>query len=182
MYAQSAGSFSQYGSNVINKAWAVAVARADASALYFARPQGYEYGINPDDPSAGYPVGTLGACEDYHWKDLEVAEANKLHTAFAGSPEAVYASGNLVVVERWNAQDCGAVIANATGFAQAISFTAQHLSDGTYYDQITGNEFTVSGGQVSGQMGPTGIVVLRKGTISTCEHPADQRYTVTQEA
>ena len=182
MYAQSAGSFSQYGSNVINKAWAVAVARADASALYFARPQGYQYGINPDDPAAGYPVGTLGACEDYHWKDLEVAEANKLHTAFAGSPEAVYASGNLVVVERYNAQDCGAVIANATGFAQSVSFTAQHLSDGTYYDQITGNEFTVSGGQVSGQMGTSGIVVLRKTAPNVCEHPADQRYTVTQEA
>ena len=181
-YAQSSGSFSEYAPEIINKAWAVAVARADASALYFARPQGYEYGLNPDDPSLGYPVGTLGACEDFNWMNVEVAEANKFHTAFVGSPEAVYAAGNLVVVERWNAEDCGAVIANAVGATASVSFSAQHLADGTYYDQITENVFTVSGGTVSGQMGATGVAVLRTTAPNVCEHPEDQLYTVTKEA
>lgn len=181
-YAQSAGSFSEYGPEVINKAWAVAVARAGASALYFARPLDYVYGINENDPSAGYPIGTLGACENFNWKNVEVVEANKFHIAFAGSPEAVYAANDLVVVERYNAQDCGAVIANAAGNVTNVIFSAQHLSDGTYYDQITGNPFTVSNGIVSGQMGTTGIVVLRSTAPVTCEHPVEQQYIVTKEA
>ncbi|MBR6119805.1 MAG: type I pullulanase [Oscillospiraceae bacterium] len=173
-YAQSEGSFSVYGSEIINKAWAVAAARADASALYFARPLGY----TQEDG----PIGSLGACEDYNWKNTEVAEANKFHTAFIGAAETVYAAGDLVVVERYSDLDCGAVIANATGFAGSVSFNARQLTDGTYYDQITGNEFSVSGGAVSGQLGTTGIAVLRKTAPVSCEHPADQRYTVTKAA
>ena len=173
-FAQNPGSFSEYSTEVINKAWSVAVARADASALYFARPSGY----NTTDGC----TGVLGNCETFNWMDVEVAEANKLHNAFVGSPEAVYAAGNLVVVERYNAEDCGAVIANAAGTTASVSFDAQHLADGAYYDQITGNAFTVSGGHVSGQMGTTGIAVLRTTAPNVCEHPQDQRYTVTKEA
>ena len=166
--------FHDYGPEVINKAWAIAVARADASALYFARPQGYT--------EADGPVGTLGACDNFNWKDIEVAEANKFHTAFSGTYEDVYAAGSYVVVERYDSSKCGAVIANAVGFAGSISFQTRHLTDGAYYDQITGNEFTVSGGTVSGLIGTTGIAVLSRENPNLCEHPVESQYVVTKPA
>ena len=184
MYSEAHNSFSRYNSEVINKAWAVAVARADASSLYFARPQGYSTFHYPDeeDQTSGYPIGTLGKCENEDWMNVEVAEANKFHTAFVGAEEAVSASGSYVVIERWNADDCGAVLVNADGTSSTVGASVSHLSDGKYYDQITGNEFTVSGGRVSGAMGASGIVVLRKTAPAQCDHPEDQRYTKTVEA
>ena len=175
MYAQDHGSFSEYGPEVINKSWAVIAARADTSALYFARPQGYEYGLNANDPTAGYPVGTLGKCEDYNWMDPEVAAANKFHNAFVGADEDIYPSGNFVVIERWDAAKSGMVIVNAMGNNAQLNITANHMADGTYYDQITGNQFTVSGGKVTGAMGATGIVVLQDTEPTICEHPEGER-------
>ncbi|MBR4655186.1 MAG: type I pullulanase [Oscillospiraceae bacterium] len=182
MYAQDRGSFSRYNSEVINKAWAVAAARADCSALYFARPKDYVYGLNASDPEAGYPVGTLGECENFDWMDLEVAEANKFHTAFVGAEEFVSASGNYVVIERWNEEDSGIVLVNAEGGASSVNATVSYVNSGEYYDQITGNLFTVSGGKVSGSMGACGIAVLRSTAPKACEHPADQRSERTVEA
>ena len=175
LYAQSSDSFSRYDTEVINKAWAVATARADTSSLYFARPLDYVYGLNADDPSLGYPVGTLGKCENVDWMNPEVAAVNKFHTAFVGGEEAVSASNDFVVVERWNETDSGVVIVNAGGSAASVYVTVSYLADGTYYDQITGAEFSVSAGKVSGQMGPTGIVVLQTSEPVICDHPADQR-------
>ena len=176
MYADSRYSTSVFSVEDVNKSWAVAAARADVSALYFARPAGAEHN-NPDDPTGWYPVGTMGAVNSYYWKNTEVAEANKFHTAFVGAAESVYASGNYVVVERYDSNHCGAVIVNAIGTNGSLSFAVQHLADGTYYDQITGNEFTVSGGVLSGQMGYTGIVVLIGEAPTVCEHA--HTHTVT---
>ena len=181
LYAQSSDSFSRYGTEVINKAWAVAAARADTSSLYFARPLDYVYGLNADDPSLGYPIGTLGKCENFDWMNPEVAAVNKFHTAFVGGEELVSASGDYVVIERWNETDCGAVIVNAAGNTASVYASVSYLTDGTYYDQITGNEFTVSGGKVSGEMGATGIVVLCSEVPELCEHPEDQRSQKTTD-
>ena len=47
---------------------------------------------------------------------------------FVGAAEAVYAANNLVVVERYDAVKCGAVIANATGTSCAVSFRTAKAS------------------------------------------------------
>ena len=179
MYTTSGDSSSRYSVEDVNKAWAMVAARANASALYFARPDHAEQN-NANDPNGWYPVGTMGACESFDWKDLEVVEANKFHTAFVGAQENVLASNNFVVVERYNADDYGAVIINALDTAANLTVVVPNAADGTYYDQITGNQFVVSNHTVSGEMGSTGIVILRKTEPSTCEHPVDQRYTVTK--
>ena len=44
--------------------------------------------------------------------------------------------------------------------ASAVSVTAHAMADGTYTDQITGNEFTVANGVISGQIGDSGIAVV----------------------
>ena len=177
MYTDAHSSTSVFSVEDVNKSWAVAAARANVSALYFARPAGAEHN-NPNDPTGWYPTGAMGAVNSYYWKNAEVAEANKFHTAFVGASEQVYAAGNYVVVERYDETRCGAVIVNALDTASALSFQAQHLADGTYYDQITGNEFTVTDGNLSGQMGSTGIVILLDTAPVPCEHQHTHTETV----
>ena len=173
MYSDANYSTSKFSVQDVNKSWAVAAARADVSALYFARPAGY---------SDNAPQGTMGQMESTDWMDVEVAEANKFHTAFIGADEYVHAEGDLVLIERWNEEDCGLVMVNAVGTTATAYAPVSYVEDGTYYDQITGEAFTVANGYVSGPVGSTGIVVLRSQPPVVCEHPEDQRYTKTVEA
>ena len=172
MYSDSGDSFSRFGTDVINKAWAIISARADTSSLYFARPKGYT--------AADGPVGTLGKCESFNWMDPEVVAANQFHTAFIGADELVYSANDIVVVERWSLTDAGAVLANANGYNATVNITTSHLPDGAYYDQVTGNEFTVAGGKLSGKIGSTGIAVLRSTAPAVCAH--EHTHTVTSAA
>ena len=172
MYSDSQYSTSKFSVQDVNKSWAVATARADVSALYFARPAGY---------ADHAPYGTMGRMESTDWMDAEVAEANKFHTAFIGAEEYVHADGDYVLVERWNETDSGLVIVNAVGTTSEVNVRASYITDGEYYDQITGEAFTVSGGTVSGSMGNTGIAILRSEAPVDCDHPEDQRYTRTVE-
>ena len=166
MYAD--GTSARYDSTTVNKAWAVAAARADTSALYLARSRSY---------SGGSLQGTMGKCENMDWSLPEVAAVNKFHNAFIGAAEQVYASDNFVVVERFGAAGAGAVIVNAAGRNATVSVNLKHLTDGTYYDQITGAALTVSAGRLTGTMGATGILVLRSTEPTQCEHT--NTYTVT---
>lgn len=128
----------------INKTWALVAARKDATALYFARPN---------------EMGKIGS---YAWQNAEVVAINNFHNQFIGCDESLSSSGNFAIVERYNDNNCGAVIVNVNGNACAINLKVNHLNDGTYYDQITGNSFVVKNGMLTGQMGKTGIVVLTK--------------------
>lgn len=130
----------------INKTWALVAARKDATALYFARP------------------GEVGSIGTYYWKNVEVASVNNFHNEFIGADETLYSSGNYAIVERYTSSKCGAVIVNCDGTTSNISINVKNLVDGTYYDDITGNEFKVSNGTLTGKMGSTGIVVLTNST------------------
>ena len=128
----------------INKAWAIVASRKDASALYLARP---------------VVMGKIGLTD---YKNIEVSAVNNFHNDFVGANEYLSSSGNYVVIQRYDANKCGAVIVNVNGNTANLSGIAvNNMTDGTYYDQITGNQFTVSGKKLSGQMGSTGIVVLK---------------------
>ena len=139
---------SQESTNVsmqnINKTWALVGSRNQASALYFARPKGYKQ-------------GTLGNIESYDWKNKEVAEVNKFHNFFNGQSDHLSSSGSIAYNERGTE---GVVIVNCGGTSTSVNIKANKMKDGTYLDQVSGNTFKVSGGQISGQIGGTGIAVV----------------------
>lgn len=141
-YANTERESTDVSQSDINKTWALVAARKDATALYFARP------------------GEVGSIGSYAWKNDEVVAVNNFHNQFIGANEDIYASSNYAVVERYALDKAGAVIVNCNGNSTSINIKVKHLTDGEYRDEITGNKFTVSNGELTGQMGNTGIVVL----------------------
>ena len=128
----------------INKTWALVASRADATALYFARTNGYR-------------AGKIGQIGTYDWKNKEVAAVNKFHNFFNGESEYLASSGSIAYNERGTS---GVVLVNCGGTTASVNVKANKMADGTYKDQITGNTFTVSNGYIKGQIGSTGIAVV----------------------
>lgn len=128
---------------VINQAWAMVASRKDATALYFARPNGFG--------------SQLGSADKTAWTNAEVGAVNKFHNFFVGQSESLSSSGNFAYNERGTS---GVVIINTNGGSAAVSVQAKKMANGVYTDQITGNQFTVADGLIKGQIGNTGIAVV----------------------
>ena len=128
----------------INKTWALVASKNYATALYFAR-------------TAGWRGGKIGDICSTQCFNKEVVEVNKFHNYFNGQSEYTSQSDNIVYNERGTS---GVILVNCTGGSQQVSVTANKMAAGTYKDQVTGNTFTVANGQISGQIGDTGIAVV----------------------
>lgn len=135
--------------DVINKTWALIAARKDAMGLYLARPESNDQ--------------LLGTASTTAWADPVVAAVNAFHNAYVGKSETVAnASGFSYVVRGTD----GAVLV-ATGEGTDVSVDAKGMADGSYCDMLTGNDFQVSDGILSGQIGNTGVAVVRKASKIT---------------
>ncbi|MBQ6153630.1 MAG: hypothetical protein IJJ15_07785 [Ruminococcus sp.] len=132
---------SSVNNSSVVRAWAIIASRADATALYFARP-GNEYVTN--------------ATNDTTWKSTAVVEVNKFKNYFRGKSEYLSTSGKVAYNERGTN---GVVISKLDG-SGSVSLTAHTMASGTYTDQISGNTFTVSGGKITGTVGSTGVAVV----------------------
>lgn|GEM_PF-651158 len=135
-----------YSQNVIDKAYAVAAAKADATALYLSRP----FAVAKDSIRTGVK-GSM------HFTSPEIAAVNHFHNAMVGKAEAYANSDNNAVVAR----EGGAVIVcgNSTGDV-SVENAGGLVPAGTYYDEVTGNEFTVTADTISGSVGDSGIAVI----------------------
>ena len=136
----------------INKTYAIVASRADASSLYFARP------------GSTTKMGAMGTTQ---WKSKEVTEVNKFHNFFIGTSEYLGNSNGFVTNTRYDATKSGVVIVSVSGSTTVSNVTVNKMTDGKYIDHISGNEFTVSNGKISGTMANTGIAVIYNNTIST---------------
>lgn len=149
--------------DIITKAWAIVGSRADSTALYFARHS-----------------NVMGkASTDSTWKSPAVTEINKFKNFFNGAPEQLSYSGNTTYIERGTA---GVVISKLDG-AGEVSLTAKKIADGTYYDQITNNVFTVENGVITGTVGSTGVAVVYNPTDTPVLTPTYNtvKFVNTQE-
>ena len=136
----------------INRTWALVAARADAMALYLARPANMSQ--------------YLGTGSNTGWAFPEVSAVNHFHNAFVGQSEYVSSENGIAYVERGTS---GVVLVNCKGGSVKVNVTAHAMADGTYTDRISGNTFTVSGGKISGTIGSeTGIAVVYK--TESCAH------------
>lgn len=139
-----AGTSSYVSDYNMNKTWALVGTRAEACGMYMARPSNWS--------SAAMGQGDVTA-----WANTEVKAVNEFHNAYVGKTEYLSSSGNVVYNERGTD---GVVIVNVSGGSSQVSVKANKMAAGTYKDQITGATFTVSNGQISGQVGDTGIAVV----------------------
>lgn len=133
--------------NVI-KAWAIVASRKDSTALFFARPGTALMG---------------GVSTDTTYKSTVVSEINKFHNLFVGQSEKLGSSGDIAYVARGTS---GIVLSNCKGTNASVSISGTGLADGKYTDTVSGAEFTVANGVLTGSIGKTGVAVVYNGTTT----------------
>lgn len=133
--------------NVV-KAWAIIASRKDSTALFFARPGTALMG---------------GVSTDTTYKSTAVSEINKFHNLFVGQSEKLGSSGDIAYVARGTS---GIVLSNCKGTNASVSISGTGLADGKYTDTVSGAEFTVANGVLTGSIGKTGVAVVYNGTTT----------------
>lgn len=139
-----------------NKIWALTAARQTITGVYFARPDDAT-GANRAAIEAICSEIYLGEANITSWATAEVAAVNQFDNYFGDASEYNSVQSKVAMIERGG---LGATLVNLSGTSKTVSLTSYTLSNGTYIDAITGNEFTVSGGKVTGSIGSTGIACI----------------------
>ena len=146
----------------IVKGWAIVASRADATALFFARPNST----------------MCAASTNTTWKSKAVTEVNKFKNFFDGTGESVSAENNCCYNERGTT---GVVISRPAG-GGSVSLTAKKMDAGPYKDQVSGRTFTVANGKITGTVGSTGVAVVyntSQNPIKPTEPPTTEEPTTT---
>ncbi len=138
----------------IRMAWAIIAARKDGVPLWMSRPEG-------SNGSSGNYWGNnvLGAKGNDQFKDPEVVAVNFFRNAMAGEGEYLRnPNGNnqILQIDRGSKGTC---IINLGGEVGSFS-NETTMADGTYTDQVSKREFTVSGGRISGKLDGGKIAVI----------------------
>ncbi len=129
-------------------AWCVVASRT-SPALYFSRPI-----ANKGD--GAWKRAALGQHTSMY-KDARIAAMNKFHNYFAGQTEYVTTSDNVLVVERGTT---GVALINFSRGSKSVNIKVNKMADGTYKDQVTGSEFKVSNGTLTGNIGSGGVAAV----------------------
>ena len=140
----------------LDKAWSLVTSRAYTMALFFPRANDMLY-------------QEMGELAKVSWTSKLTTAVNKFHNHFAGQSECLTqdSGANLYYNERGNS---GVIITNFNDGSRDINLPVYTMASGTYYDQITGNQFTVSNGRIYGTMGDTGVAVVYNPGTKSCSH------------
>ncbi len=151
------GTWSALNDTQIKQAWAIITAREAGSPLFFSRPYG-------SSTTNQYGTNTIGIAGSDIYKSAEVSAVNKFRNAMVGQSEYLrnpYDDARVLMIERGNK---GVTIVNSSPYTYNLNGVTTNLADGTYYDHVSGsNMFTVSGGLITGTLGPESVVVLYNG-------------------
>ena len=135
--------------NVIDRAYAIAASRKDATALYFSRPSA--------TAKTAIKAGVKGST---HFTSKEVAEVNHFHNVAVGEKEYYVGdtNNNVAAVCR----ESGAVVVLGSGSNRDVTVSngGGTVKPGTYTDQISGSTWTVTSSTMSGRVGDKGIAVF----------------------
>lgn len=133
--------------NEVDRAYAVAAARNDSTALYFSRPSA--------TARDSIRIGDKGSL---HFTSPEIAAVNHFHNAMVGKEDRYAVTDNNAVVTR---KDGGAVIVCGSGSGTVtVANAGSYAKPGTYKDEVTGNEFVVTADTITGTVGSSGIAVI----------------------
>lgn len=147
------GSWAQLTEDDVKHGWAIIASRSGGTPLFFSRPAGA--GI--ENQWGNNKIGEAGS--DFY-KSKEVAEINKFRNHMIGLDEVLsnpMDSEELAMIERGTS---GAVIVSVSSDDEKLENVETVLSDGTYTDRVSGDEFTVKSGKISGTVKSGAIVVL----------------------
>jgi alpha-amylase len=154
---------SRYGSDMsILRTWAIVANKDNAAKLFFVRPyysddtliDGKDGAFRGDLKTSLTPA-IMGECPTYTWASNEAAAINHFNNRFVNCKDNIGCDGSVMYCQRGQ----GIVLVNLNGSGN-VRMSSHGLADGVYTDEITGNTFTVSNGQISGQIGSTGIAVV----------------------
>jgi len=136
--------------------WALIASRSDSTPLFLSRPAGSSPGR--ETRWGNNIVGERGNDE---FMSREVAALNWFKRAMHGSDEhlsnPIEEVFSLIMIQRGNN---GVVIINTGEEIILDNVDAELLDDGTYVDVLSGNEFAVSNGKISGKVNAESIVVI----------------------
>ena len=156
----------------LNKAWALVSSRAYTMALYFPRCQNItDLPLDLTNPNAKAVTQEMGQIVKLGWSSEFTKQVNYFHNHFIGQSEYLTqdTGANLYYNERGNS---GVMIVNFNDGGRDINLPVYAMASGTYYDQLTGNKFTVSNGRIYGQMGDSGVAIVYNPTTKSCSHPS----------
>lgn len=127
-------------------------------------------------------VGQKGST---HFESAEVAAVNHLHNACIDEEDYYTTTSDLSAAAV--VRESGACVVLGSGGNREVTIANGGLrkdgsytrtTPGVYYDEITGNKFTVTQDTISGEVGSTGIAVFIRmimGREADLADPADQR-------
>ena len=162
-YCNQGGESVGVSQDIIDRAYAVAASHNRIPALYFSRPIGR--GVGAKVPQKG----------SMHFTSKCVAEVNKFHNAMNGKPDYYSANGSVASITR---KGGGAIIVNFNGSGTVtVANGGSYAVPGTYTDQVSGNQWTVTATTISGQTDNTGIAVLYKSApVKSALHSNVKNY------
>lgn len=137
----------------IRTGWVFLTAREGGRPLFFSRPEGSTrenyWGTNR--------IGNRGNDEFFH---PAVVAANNFRHAMKGQPEQLSFSedGAIAMIDR----SAGIALVNFSTKEQKLKM-ATTLPEGTYTDGVSGTEFKVKKGIITGKMAPLGTYILYAG-------------------
>lgn len=159
------GSYKIIDNTGIILAWSAITAAGTGTPLFFSRP------YNADSSVIWGSFNKIGMAGDFLYKDPTVVAVNRFRNAMSGEDDNIFnpADYNRVVfIERGKK---GLVIVNAYKDDYNFDVTT-NLADGTYADRVTGTEYTVSGGKITGTVKGYSTVVLYNENYTDIEAPA----------
>ncbi|MBQ8538658.1 MAG: hypothetical protein IJ433_03305 [Ruminococcus sp.] len=159
-----------------NKIWALTAARQTITGVYFARPDD-RTGANRAAIEAICANITLGDAALTSWTLPEVKAVNQFDNYFGDAAEYNSTQDKVTLIERGG---LGATLVNLGGTTKTVNIKANTLANGTYKDSITGNEFTVANGKLSGSIGTTGIACIyyAEDTAPEVPDPTDDPWQI----
>lgn len=149
------GNWSAMDETQIKQAWAILCARKDGTPLFFDRPAG-------SSTDSQWGDNKIGAAGSSFYKDKEVTSVNKFRTAMIGEDEKLSNpddNTSLIMIQRGKK---GAVIVNVSNKETKLTDVETDLADGAYKDKVSGKEFKVKNGKLSGTVKKNAVVVLYK--------------------
>lgn len=135
--------------------WGMIGARENAPALYLVRPEHEQLGQAGGSMTIKYDE-LMGGPGSLYWQDPAVVAVNRFKNQFEGQPEKLYTDTKLFAVQRGTT---GIVLTNYNTADYEANLQTT-LEDGTYTDQVSGAEFTVTNGVLSGTVKSKSVAVL----------------------
>lgn len=145
-------SWEQMDETDVEYGWAIIAARSGGAPLFYSRPMGSSL-------ESQWGNNVIGEAGSDAYKSDNVAALNHFRNEMAGFGETLTnpdEDKKVLMIERG---DKGAVIINKSDAEYELNGADSVLADGTYNDKVTGAEFTVSDGKISGTV-PSGAIIV----------------------